>query len=313
MAAAAEDLRTQLVELLGKASDGMFDSDLKAHFGEEGFSALAPILNEFLQQSRITIAKLDRGILFRLVEEEIAEKLQGLSPEMMMVYEEIKNAGNNGIWNRDIKTNTNVQQAPLGKALKELEKRMLIKAVKSIHQKTKKIWMLFHLEPSVDITGGPWYTDNEFDHEFVDLIAGAVERQIRDAWDRDGRPTSLQMVDKYIKNSGVSREQLTTEQIRQVLDRLKFDARIEIITIPAGKRKQFMDPGPYYRSLRTTVTHYDRFTSVPCGVCPVFAQCAPGGVISPESCVYFEDWWQDPPEEEMTPAALLSEPADQMF
>lgn len=173
--------------------------------------------------------------------------------------------------------------------------------------------MLFHLEPSVNITGGPWYTDNEFDHEFVNLIAGAVERQIRDAWETEGKPTSLQMVDNYIKNSGVSREQLTTEQIKQVLNRLKYDAKVETIMITAEKRKQFMDPGPWYRSLKTTVTHYDRFTSVPCGVCPVFADCSPGGVISPESCVYFEEWWQDPPEEEMPPAALLSEPAEQMF
>jgi hypothetical protein len=30
------------------------------------------------------------GILFRLVEEQVAAKLQGLSPEMMMVYHEVK-------------------------------------------------------------------------------------------------------------------------------------------------------------------------------------------------------------------------------
>lgn len=203
-AAPPEALREQLLDLLGRHPDGLFDSDLKQHFGEDGFSGLAGVLNEYINTNRITISKMERGILFKLVAEEIAEKLHGLSAEVMMVYEEIKNSGNNGIWNRDIKTNTNVQQAPLAKALKELERRMLIKSVKSIHQKTKKIWMLYDLEPSVTITGGPWYTDNEFDHAFVNLIANTVERQIRGAWEQSGAPTSLQSVDKLLKNSGAS-------------------------------------------------------------------------------------------------------------
>jgi hypothetical protein len=36
--------------------------------------------------------------------------------------------------------------------------------------------------------------------------------------------------------------------------------------------------------------HYDHFTAAPCGVCPVFEQCRPGGVISPSTCVYYSAW-----------------------
>jgi len=35
------------------------------------------------------------------------------------------------------------------------------------------------------------------------------------------------------------------------------------------------------------------FPSRQCGVCPVFDQCAPGGIISPETCVYFPHWWAE--------------------
>lgn len=31
-------------------------------------------------------------------------------------------------------------------------------------------------------------------------------------------------------------------------------------------------------------------TEVPCGQCPVFKLCAPGGAVSPESCEYFDPW-----------------------
>jgi hypothetical protein len=30
-----------------------------------------------------------------------------------------------------------------------------------------------------------------------------------------------------------------------------------------------------------------------CGVCPVFDQCTPGGIISPETCVYLPQWWAE--------------------
>lgn len=45
---------------------------------------------------------------------------------------------------------------------------------------TRKIYMLSHLEPSVEMTGGPWYTDNELDTEFIKLLCSACLRFIKD-------------------------------------------------------------------------------------------------------------------------------------
>ena len=36
-------------------------------------------------------------------------------------------------------------------------------------------------------------------------------------------------------------------------------------------------------------------SGVPCGVCPVARQCTPGGVVSPEGCVYWTRWLEDVP------------------
>ena len=38
--------------------------------------------------------------------------------------------------------------------------------------------MLAHLEPSSAITGGPWYTDNELDTEFIKLLMSACLKYI---------------------------------------------------------------------------------------------------------------------------------------
>jgi DNA-directed RNA polymerase III subunit RPC6 len=40
--------------------------------------------------------------------------------------------------------------------------------------------MMAHLEPSVELTGGPWYTDNELDTEFIKLLCSACLRYVRE-------------------------------------------------------------------------------------------------------------------------------------
>ena len=38
------------------------------------------------------------------------------------------------------------------------------------------------------------------------------------------------------------------------------------------------------------ITVPDALSAMPCGVCPVFEDCTPGGVISPATCVYIDKW-----------------------
>lgn len=45
---------------------------------------------------------------------------------------------------------------------------------------TRKTYILFHLEPSTAVTGGPWYTDNELDTEFIKLLSSACLKFIRE-------------------------------------------------------------------------------------------------------------------------------------
>jgi DNA-directed RNA polymerase III subunit RPC6 len=97
-----------------------------------------------------------------------------------------------------IRSQTNLHQTVVNKVLKALEGRNEIKVVKSIKVRlipppgcalslltppplgapgqfpTRKLYMLFHLTPSVEMTGGPWFTDHELDTEFIKQLLGAV-------------------------------------------------------------------------------------------------------------------------------------------
>jgi DNA-directed RNA polymerase III subunit RPC6 len=65
--------------------------------------------------------------------------------DALLLLQQIKLSGNSGIWVRDIKLQTNIQQVTINKALKGLESRSLIKSVKAVHSKSKKLYMLFEL------------------------------------------------------------------------------------------------------------------------------------------------------------------------
>lgn len=41
---------------------------------------------------------------------------------------------------------------------------------------TRKIYMLTGIAPSVELTGGPWFTDNELDVELVETLKKVVRK-----------------------------------------------------------------------------------------------------------------------------------------
>jgi hypothetical protein len=80
------------------------------------------------------------------------DRLMGLMPEEKVVYEAIKQKGNEGLWVKDLRSVFNTPQ--LTKLLKNLESRKLIKAVKSVE---------------VSIRGNP-FPSREFPSFFLIII-----------------------------------------------------------------------------------------------------------------------------------------------
>ena len=61
-----------------------------------------------------------------------------------------------GVWTKDLKVRTNLAQAQITRILKALEARGLIKSIKSVANPSRKLVMLYELEPSKEVTGGAW-------------------------------------------------------------------------------------------------------------------------------------------------------------
>jgi DNA-directed RNA polymerase III subunit RPC6 len=97
-----------------------------------------------------------------------------LSSEDLLVYQIIQSSGNSGIWTKELKQKSNLPQTQISKIFKTLEARKLIKAVKHVAQQNRKVYMLYELEPSREITGGAWYTEHEYDAEFINVLRDQV-------------------------------------------------------------------------------------------------------------------------------------------
>jgi DNA-directed RNA polymerase III subunit RPC6 len=218
-----EQLRERFIALFSD-SEEVSNRALKEKFGEE-YLHLVPIINDLTQKARLVMGKKGDELYYTLVSDETAAKWAGLDLTARMVYQVIEKAGNLGIWTKDIRTQTNIQQQALNKIFKVLEGRLLIKPVKSVNAKAKKLYMLYNLTPAKELTGGPWYTELEFDHEFISELRTFLMHCVRKL--NNGQGVTLSELKEKMVQANVSRVQLSLEEVQQLMQTLAYDRLVE--------------------------------------------------------------------------------------
>ncbi|KAJ7068071.1 RNA polymerase Rpc34 subunit-domain-containing protein [Mycena amicta] len=179
--------------------------------------------------------------LFRAVSKVEHDQTKDLTGEEVIVLAPIKASNNEGIWIKHLKAKTNLHQSVIEKCVKTLVQKKLIKQVSSVQYPTRKIYMLEGVEPSVALTGGPWYTENELDTDFIHSISQACLKFIRDVSfpkhkSQDGAlfpisnapqyPTATQ-IHKTLRQARLTETDLSVEHIEILLDVLVLDGEIE--------------------------------------------------------------------------------------
>jgi DNA-directed RNA polymerase III subunit RPC6 len=91
--------------------------------------------------------------------------------------------------------------------------------------KAKKLYMLYNLTPAKELTGGPWYTELEFDHEFIIELRTFLMHCVRRL--NGGRGVTLAEIKEKMVQANVSRVQLSLEEVQQLMQTLAFDHLIE--------------------------------------------------------------------------------------
>ena len=257
----------------------------------------ASAINQLLNSGKIDLFKSNEsgGLLYRLKNPSKAATIRG-DQEEHIVYKIIEEAGNKGTWIRDIRIKSNLVQIQLNKVLRALITKKHIKEVKSVNATRKKVYMLYDLEPDPSVTGGAWYTEQDFESEFVEVLNQQCYRYLYDKLEKSresqegplaARNLSLSTsgeVLNFISDLGISKIQLKQEDIESILNTLVFDRKVEKSTSTKNG-----DEIKLYRAIETLLPTTG-LVKIPCGVCPVANRCSDIGSITPCKCTYITEW-----------------------
>ncbi|XP_028314613.1 DNA-directed RNA polymerase III subunit RPC6 [Gouania willdenowi] len=263
----------------------------------------AMAINKLLSLGQLDLLRNSSGLLYRLKDGQSSSKMKGSDNQEKLVYQVIEDAGNKGIWSREIRYKSNLPLTEINKILKNLESKKLIKAVKSVAASKKKVYMLYNVQPDRSVTGGAWYNDQDFESEFVEVLnqqcfkflqgkaEAAKDSKHSPMVQRNGSFASSHEVWKYISELGISKVELSMEDIETILNTLIFDGKVEMTVIAAKEGTVGSVDGQLklYRGVNAVIQPTGLIRT-PCGLCPVFDDCHEGGEISPSTCVYMSEW-----------------------
>ena len=294
------DLETKIVQLCRKNPKGIEDATIQHELPGIPPRQRVTAINRLLSTGQIELLKHGSTLLYKFKDSQAASKTKGFESEEKLIYQIIEDAKCTGIWIRDIRYKCNLQMTQVNKILKGLESKKLIKAVNSVAAGKKKVYMLYNLEPDSSVTGGAWYSDQDFESEFVDVLSQQCCKFLlhkRDqAQDRGLDAVSLEgasfassnEVLTYISQLGISKVALSTKDIETILNTLVYDGQVEMNVVlentASGIQQKKM-----FKAVKALLP-VTGLMKVPCGVCPVAKDCHDNGKISPNTCIYVNDW-----------------------
>jgi len=301
--AACERLITEQLKKAPK--DGIPNDQLMASLAAFSKQDSLKALNNLLKQAALQILKTRSGsLVYKLKDANPATRDLGTSEKLVLQL--ITQAGNKGIWTRDIRVRTGLQQAVMSKILKTMESQKMIKSVKAVTASTKKLYMLYALEPDRSLTGGAWYNEAEFEEEFVSMLRTvclrfihskhAAAQQLPLVARVQRSYVSAREVQAYVRKTNISNVALSEEDIESILDTLVYDEKITEARSGSGMTPSQCGDGEdlvagtrMFRALGLAPAPVG-LTTAPCGLCPVFDKCANEGLITPHTCVYMKEW-----------------------
>ncbi|ONI36224.1 hypothetical protein PRUPE_1G576300 [Prunus persica] len=215
---------------------------------------------------------------------------ESLTEHEKIVYNVIRSKQDMGIWTRDMKKEANLPDNLVGKSIKSLQAKNLIKEVVNVQSKGRKHYMASEFEPSKELTGGDWYSNGTLDKYYITCVKDGFAKIIYQL-----KVATLEGISDEVKKSGIFKTSFTRPQIEEILRVLVLDKRVtEVKSTGMGEFASFPVGKVCYKSISKGGTKREpkvgAMASIPCGVCPRISQCTPDGIISPRTCVYFTKW-----------------------
>ena len=283
-----------IINLLRVSSSGIPQSKLFENLKQHKQQFLVEALNILFEENKLMIENSkSEGPLLKILTEKEVLKLKDLSPEEHRVYEIIMSSGDNGISLNELKNKIGITGTALQKIRKKLEKKLLIKNITIPNMKNKKVILGYDIEPSNELKGGFWCTNQQFDQTLIDVISNkCIDYLIM----QKNTGASRKEILLYIKSTGLVNSDIKEDDLQKVLNILVFDDKIDLcncenLVIDTGSKYSLLlkksDPLLNLLKYKVNIEYFEQFTAIentPCSFCPVFQECNLNNIITPEKC-----------------------------
>lgn len=216
-----------VLAFISSRENGVTTKEIEQAFPGLSLQTIVAELNALSRSQAVDIFRTNTDILYR----RAREGHQSMSSEEKIVYMLIQESKNEGLWVKDIKTQSGLHQNLVTKILKGLEQRLLVKSVKSVKQ-NRKVYMLYDVVPSEHLGDGPWFTqDAVLDIGFVDAIKTVIYEWLCSLTVEnrllpfDALPECAD-IHRFITTSGVSSVALAKEDILRIVSVLVSEQKL---------------------------------------------------------------------------------------
>ncbi|EKX73665.1 DNA-directed RNA polymerase III, putative [Theileria equi strain WA] len=217
-----------------------------------------------------------------LRDQETINQLQKLQPAEYSVYCLVETAGNKSIWSADIKRITGLSVSLMVQRItKNLSEGLrLIKPVRSIRYKNRRLYVLSHIEPADEISGGAFYYDGEFNEVLVEGMKDQVAMYLSKNMGR-----TLTQITDYLKSSNTIQGDLLEENVLAVVNLLVLENKVFSGILENGKCI-------YIWSGASDPKFAEDAFSTPCFSCNLADECRLGvqDKFCPSNCDFLSKW-----------------------
>jgi DNA-directed RNA polymerase III subunit RPC6 len=135
---------------------------------------LLRLIQELVSHSLLRTSRHQNALCWSTRPRAAANSIRSLSSNERLVYEHIEAAHDLGVWSKTIKVKTKIEDKLVERALTRLESMRLVKQIRNVKAPAQKIYMLMHLAPSDEVTGGSFYDGGDLDESLIEEVGNLI-------------------------------------------------------------------------------------------------------------------------------------------
>ncbi|KAK4554127.1 34-kDa subunit of RNA polymerase III (C) [Recurvomyces mirabilis] len=176
----SETLYTDLLAAAQASDEGLkklfYQPDIKdlADATAKSVDMLLRFIQELVSHCLLRTSRQGGALCWSTRPRAAAENIRALATNERTLYEYVEDSHTKGIWLRELKKRSGIEEKKVERAMAKLESARLVKLIKNIRAPAQKTYMLAHLVPSDDVTGGSFFDAGDLDESLIEEVGNLI-------------------------------------------------------------------------------------------------------------------------------------------